>query len=59
MSGGCGVEESVCEDDEVLPFGTWLAPRCRLCLGDGLFVLVFFCGGGLRGFWPSCDFVVV
>jgi len=35
VSGGCGVEESVCGDDEVPPFGTWLAPGCRLCLGDG------------------------
>jgi len=35
VDGGCGVEESVCGDDEVPPFGTWLAPGCRLCLGDG------------------------
>ena len=34
VSGGCGVEESVCGDDEVPPFGTWLEPGCGLCLGD-------------------------
>ena len=32
---GCAVEESVCGDDEVPPFGTWLAPGCGLCWGDG------------------------